>query len=383
MDPDVVSRSDASDAPSVDRAQVLAHRVVAHGLDRSSDDPRDLAVAALGIQDTPAGSAALSVAARVDDTDDASIGDGRRWTSVWGARGAPHVHRGGDVRALACALWPADGDDASARLVAGGKQLRNAGVDPLEGLRVTAEALASIVVEALGKGEVSAAVTAAIPDSYSVWCRGCDATHVNEQLMRLSALPAGARLVPGRSPAALEPIPGWGGVPDRQEGLAALVGSYLRVHGPARPAEVAAYLQTNQSAIKPNWPEDLAEVSVEGRAAWVLADQLDDLLSAPAPRLTRLLPRGDPWLMARDRELTVPDKANRKALWPVIGAPGAVLVDGEVVGTWRTKASAKRLELTVDPFATIKPKIRREIESEAERIAVVRNCRDIEVTMGR
>jgi len=37
----------------VERKQVLAYRIAAHGLDRATSSPADLAVFALGIQDTP------------------------------------------------------------------------------------------------------------------------------------------------------------------------------------------------------------------------------------------------------------------------------------------------------------------------------------------
>ena len=58
----------------------------------------------------------------------------------------------------------------------------------------------------------------------------------------------------------------------------------------------------------------------------------------------------------------------------MLGHPGAVLVDGEVVGAWRTKASGQKLTVTVEPFEPIAPARRREAEVEAERIAA---CRDL------
>ena len=114
---------------------------------------------------------------------------------------------------------------------------------------------------------------------------------------------------------------------------------------------MAAYLQTIQRAVKPDWPDGLAEVRVDGRRAWLPEEQLDDLLGAPPAEVVRLVPCPDPWLLARDRELVVPGKAHRKALWPVLGPPGGLLVDGEIAGAWRTKSSGKRLDVTVQPFA--------------------------------
>ena len=98
-------------APTVTREQVLAHRVVAHGFDRSANGPDDLAIADLGVQDSPSGTAALSLAARLRPSRAAIPDD---WVLVWGTRGAPHYHRRGDLQALAKALWPIDGADAAA-----------------------------------------------------------------------------------------------------------------------------------------------------------------------------------------------------------------------------------------------------------------------------
>jgi hypothetical protein len=51
----------------------------------------------------------------------------------------------------------------------------------------------------------------------------------------------------------------------------------------------------------------------------------------------RLLPSGDSYFLLHgdDRELLVPDEDRRRALWTSRVWPGAVLVDGEIVGTWR------------------------------------------------
>jgi hypothetical protein len=86
----------------------------------------------------------------------------------------------------------------------------------------------------------------------------------------------------------------------------------------------------------------------------------------------RLLPPFDPLLAGRDRALLVPDTARRRVLWPALGHPGAVLADGEVVGTWRPQASGKTLTLTVTPFEDGPwPGL----EEEAERVAAARGLR--------
>jgi hypothetical protein len=229
------------------------------------------------------------------------------------------------------------------------------------------------------KGDASAALTERVPDQAVSWCRGCQSHHLSDQLMRVAALPGGARLVPGGT-ATLAPIPRWPGLPGDRKGLDALIRTYLALNGPTPQGDVAAYFGTTQKALAEAWPDDLEDVTVDGRKAVALASTLDALADAPAPRLTRLLPRGDPWLLARDRALTVPDPAHHKVLWPMLGHPGAVLVDGEVVGAWRTKATAKRLDITITPFTAVPPARRQEVESEAQRIAAVRDRDDVTVT---
>jgi len=380
------AKGKAAEAPAaaISRVQALAYRVVAQQLDRPGvDDPADLAIADLGIQDSPAGTAALSVAARTavpsgGEDPATQLADGRRWVVTWAVRGAPHVLRADDVRAMAAATWPADADDAAARLAGFGAGTRKRGDDALAALRAAADALREVVGDTMTKGDVSNAVTKAVP-KLSQPCRSCGTTHISDQLMRLAVLPAGLRLDPMASPVTLRPIARWPGVPDEQEGAGAIVEAYLRLHGPATPKEVAAYLQTGQAAVKDVWPGGLAEVTVDGRRAWVPENALEALRRAPAPELVRLLPRSDPWLMARDRELLVPGAAHRKALWPTLGFPGGLLVDGEIAGTWRTKATAARLDVTVQPFRRLSPTVRTALEAEAQRVASVRAVPDVRV----
>jgi hypothetical protein len=72
--------------------------------------------------------------------------------------------------------------------------------------------------------------------------------------------------------------------------------------------------------------------------SWILASD-ESTLRAPArpPASARLLPSGDTYflLQGRDRELLVPDASFRRTLWTSRVWPGAVLAEGEIVGTWR------------------------------------------------
>ena len=82
---------------------------------------------------------------------------------------------------------------------------------------------------------------------------------------------------------------------------------------------------------------------------WILAVDESTFRDPPIPAApARLLPSGDTFflLQGADRELLVPDAARRAMLWTSRVWPGAVLVDGEVVGTWRRSQEV----VTIQPW---------------------------------
>jgi Winged helix DNA-binding domain len=364
-------------AASVDRARVLAYRVAAQGLSRDSDP---LAVVEIGVQDTPAGSARLALAARGYDGT-AQLPESC-WLG-WTMRGAPHLHPAADFPRLAAALWPMSDADALAKIAWQRSRVQAVGMSATAALAAVANAMRKVITGTMVKGAASAAVTAAAPPSLSGWCRSCQSHHVFESLFRLAALPAGMRLEPGVAPATLTPIGDWPGVPDRAAGTGELIRAYLRFLGPAGPADVAGFLGSTQADVRRIWPDDVVRVEVDGRAAWLPRQQLDALLGAPAPRLVRLLPPSDPFLQARDRNLLLPDRAAQKALWKSLGAPGALLVDGEIAGIWRPRSNGRKLRLTITTFGGgLIPGHHAAVEAEAQRVADVRGADEVEIVIG-
>lgn len=362
----------------VRRGQVLAYRAAVQQLFDHPTQPAGLAVLDLGVQDTPPGAAAHALANRLGRpvADPTAAGLATTWT----VRGAPHVHRAADLRALAGQLWPWSDGDALARLDTAAAPVRRAGMPAREALRFVAERMAAIVTAPLPKGEVSAALTARIPAAMTVDCRVCRARHVVETLFRSAVLPAGIRFAPAQRSVTFVPMPGWPGVPRDTEGADRLVLAYLRLLGPAGPPQVAAFLGTSPAELASRWPGGLAEVAVDGVPAWLPAQQLDLLQSAPQPSGVRLLPPSDPLLQARDRELVVPDRAQREVLWPALGRPGAVLRDGEVAGSWSARRKGRNLALSVRCFSRPPVRARRALEEQAGLLARVRGAADVVVS---
>ena len=359
------------------RDKVIAYRVMAQGLRRETSSVDDLAVLDFGVQDS-GDAARLAFDARLRSGPPADgVGPGEALALAWTLRGAPHLHRRADLDWLAAALWPLSDADASTRLDAAAS-MKKAGLAGIDGFAAGVQALRDTVKAPMAKGAASTAVTKATPEALHRYCRGCKATHVFEMTFRLGTLPAGIELEPGTSPPVLVPR-SKSAKPSRTdiEALQRIIRSYLTLLGPARHADVAGYLGARRADIAGVWPDDLVEVTVDGRTGWIPDEHLGTLRKARKPRLTRLLGPFDPYLQARDRQLIVPDKAVHKALWPVLGRPGVLFVDGEVVGTVRsrrTKSTKPRLELTVDAFAPLPPSVRHEVAAEAERVATVRGA---------
>jgi hypothetical protein len=347
------------------RADVLAARVRAHQLDRTSGTLGDTAVLDLGVQDTGADAGRWALAVRgVADVDAAEL------ALVWSLRGAPHYYRRADLPGVAAATAPFSDADAGKRILSAAGPLAAAGIPNLTALDTVAAAMRAIVTVPTVKGEMSRQLTTRLDPPYLLDCRPCGATHVYEQPFRLAALRAGLELRPGTSPPVLQPVPDFtvaAEVPDHLD----VVRGYLRLHGPATPQQVAGYLDAPTTDVRAHWPEDAVEVSVDGERRWALAGDVDRLSGGPV-RTTRLLGPFDPYLQTRDRSLLVPDRARATDLWRSLGRPGGVLVDGAVAGSWRPRKNGRRLTVTVEPWQELPAVVRAEVAEQAERLAACR-----------
>lgn len=143
---------------------------------------------------------------------------------------------------------------------------------------------------------------------------------------------------------------------------------YLRVFGPSRPPAFARWAgiaikaaHVAFDALRPS----LTQVRTPIGDGWILGDD-ERAFREPAGSTdaARLLPSGDPYFLLHgaDRELLVPDVSGRGALWTPRVWPGAVLVGGEIVGTWRRADAALTLQL----WRRLSRKERDDVEAEAE-----------------
>lgn len=326
----------------VTRAQALRFRFVQQGM-TAAGCVDDCPVLDIGVQDTGGPRAARwALAQRGCDPGDGDL------LYAWTLRGAPHAYRRGEVAQVAAATAPYDEADAAKRVFDAARPLKAAGIPVIDALDTIAAHLRDIVVEPTVKGEASAALTERLPAPFLRECRPCDAVHAYEQTFRLAALRAGLELVPDTSPPVLRRIDGWNGPTDSVPTHLDPVRAALHLLGPTTPKLVAAYVDAPVRTVREHWPEDTAEVMLEGEPRTVLAADVEALRDPPVVHGVRLLGAFDPWLQVRDRDLLVARDEHRKDLWRTLGRPGAVLVGHEIVGTWRPRSRGSTLRLQVD-----------------------------------
>lgn len=97
---------------------------------------------------------------------------------------------------------------------------------------------------------------------------------------------------------------------------------------------------------------------------WLLAEDESAIRAAETGHApARLLPSGDTYFLldGAERELLVPEADQRPKLWTPRVWPGALLVDGEIRGTWRR---AQRT-VVVDAWARLPRRSRDAVEAEA------------------
>ena len=373
--------------PTISRDDVLRFRFRRHQLDRAPDSATDADLLDYGVQDTGPDGAPWALASRglrTDGWDDLFL--------AWTLRGAPHAYRRADVAAVAVATAPFSEADAAKRIFDASKPLKEAGIPVLDALRQVADHLREIASKPIAKGDASSRLSELVDRPLLRFCRVCDATHIFEQTFRLPPLQAGLELEPGTSPPVLRRIPRLR--PNRYQRLGAhaqerfhVVRNYLRFYGPARMKDAAAYVDTTSKDVKAQWPQEAVEVEVPDAGLpgpWYALEADVEALGGGGTGaaggdgpVVRLLGPFDPYLQLRDRELLVGDEAQRKDLWRTLGRPGGIVIDGEVAGTWRPRASGRKLGLLVDPWRRLSKKERVALGAESERLAAHRG-----VTLG-
>jgi winged helix DNA-binding protein len=157
---------------------------------------------------------------------------------------------------------------------------------------------------------------------------------------------------------------------DPRDARLELARRYLNVFGPATPATFAGWAGIGPADGRVAFDAlagSLTPVRTPVHDAWILTRDEPTFRAPSGPAASaRLLPSGDAYflLQGADRELLVPDSGHRRELWTPRVWPGAVLVGGEIVGTWR-RAQA---DVTIASWRRLSGSEREAVEAEAAAI---------------
>ena len=327
------------------RQQILAFRRRVGGLEQRAPKsaPSLRRAAWAGLQDSMPRAALLSLHARVEGVEPATWED-PSLAQLWGPRHQVYVVAKRDFALFSLGRLP---DATKARLRAERMaELLHAG---LNGARMTDRE----VGRAIGVGNelryAAATGTIAIrwegaraPVIWTVTAAEIDPAAACRELAR--------RYLHVFGPSTAEPFARWAGISrsSAAAALASLEGSLLPVRSP----------------LGDEWL--LAEDEPEMRAA--------EAATAPA----RLLPSGDAYFLfhgGAERELLLPQPDRRAQLWTSRVWPGALLVAGEVRGTWRRAQHT----VLVETWGRLSRDAREAVEAEAARLPLPGLRRDIEV----
>jgi hypothetical protein len=133
--------------------------------------------------------------------------------------------------------------------------------------------------------------------------------------------------------------PRWAGLPDLADAGRHAIEAYVRAYGPTTADHLQYWLGAGLSAGRrriQGWIADLedrlAEVVVDGAAAFMLAEDVDELLGTEPTSTVRLLPAYDQWVLGPGTaDATIVPPAHRAA---VSRGSALVVAAGVLAGTW-------------------------------------------------
>jgi winged helix DNA-binding protein len=336
--------------PSITREHLLAFRQRATYLHKRLPPGRLVEPAFAGLQDSNPRSAVLALHARVRDVLPSAWKD-PRLVQVWGPRGAVYVVPKQDVAVFTLGRSPRDPVFAAAVKAAAEKmrhvfRLRRSQParrlsDSTVGLNLRDMRIASMT------GEIRIEWDGARMSWWIVESPAAAAEGARLELAR--------RFLRSVGPSTPREFAWW-------------TGGWAGSYGSATRGVLSDAQQTFRSLEK-----ELVEVDLEGRKRWALRKDRLRLERAEAVETVRLLPAGDPYLASADRGLLVPQARFRSELWPKSVWPGALLVNGELVGAWRRQVG----RVTMRAWRPLAPVVKEAVAEEVSGMPIETTTKEL------
>jgi hypothetical protein len=380
-------------------ADVCAQRQQRQGLSAPLGNPAEVADAVCGVHAQVMSAAELSIGLRLDGATSRDVQDElwveRSLVKTFGPRGTVHLLPARDLP-----MWTG----ALSAIPSTRRQAPEIRFTPSQTQDVIAAIGAAIEDAELTVDELSDAVIAAtgpwareptLPAFQGAWPRWRQVMHEAAHQGVLCFGPNRGRNVTYTHPRRW--VPGFAPSPG-PAALAEVLRRYLHAYGPATPAQFARWFGILPGPAAALFESlDVVPVDLDGTPAWlapgdsvsggaVSGDAVSgDAVSGDASgsRRVRLLPYFDAYGVGSfPRELVFPGVAASRAL--ARGQAGnypVLTIDGVVRGVWHQRRTARRADVTVEPFASLTTRQRRELVAEVARIGAFFEC-TAELTIG-
>jgi len=341
--------------PSITRENVLTFRQRATYLHRRLPPRRLVEAAFAGLQDSAPRSAVLALHARVRDVSPSAWKD-PRFVQVWGPRGAVYVIPARDAAVFTLGRSPRNPVLRAAVSAAAEKATRAFRVRAAQPGRVLSDRAAGVNFRELRIASMTGTVRIEWDGATTSW--------------RIVEPPTAAP-EPARLELARRFLRSVG--PSTPQEFAWWLGGWAGSFGSSTRGELSDAQQTFRSLEK-----ELTVVEVAGRKQWALRTDRSRLEHAEAVETVRLLPAGDPYLASADRVMLVPQPRFRSELWPKSVWPGALLLNGELVGTWRRQVG----RVTVRAWRPLEPEVKEAVEEEVSRMPIESATKELRWSTG-
>ena len=386
------------------REQALAFRLAGHHLaTRLPPGSLSIAAGACGLQDSPPGSAALALHARVAGMGPADFAQGladKTLLTAMSFRGAPYVFPAADAASFTAGLLPEDEESLRFFIRGAGHGLGRIGMSATELVDLTAADLGGVLDgRQMTKDELGAEIGGRIarrldPGRREAWQSAspyAPGQFLGESLVRFALYVVSLRglfcYVPRQdNKAQFVLMERWLGAPlpvvRAEDARADLVRRYLHCYGPSIPGHFAQWAGISPAQASRAWAlidGEIAAVDFGGKKTWLLREDVACFRSPPAAAGVRFLPPHEPLLQMRDRGTLVPDVSWHRKLWRAAGNPGVLLVDGQAVAAWRSRKSGKKMSIVIEQFEAVPQEKRPEIEAEAATLAPYSGCTSVKV----
>ena len=331
-----------------------------------------------GVQAQVQASAELQLAARVDGITAADVRDAlweqRTLVKAWTLRGTLHLHPAGELSALHATVRTLAADaPPSPSLVGPWRDPHGVVHPPLDAPQIAEVEVAVRAVldgRCLTREEIAEEVVLRVGDAPRDRLRSGFGFFLGDLCQ---GPPRGGRVTLVRPDQWVE---GWDGA-DGEPAVRDFCRRFLWTYGPSRPSDFRDWFMPrllNVGAARDVFDslgDELEEIDVAGRPAWVLAG--DTVFPDPRP-VVRLLPEYDAYVLGfRERDELVPDRvkeliARGRGRYEGVTGSQILLVDGLVAGTWSRRKRGRRVELDVTCAQKLTRVQRADLTAEAQRI---------------